>query len=208
MSVYNQFNYPSPISSDICTSTPTFTHDSHLSSLPAATSHIASHANSAIYTYNSQADKLNRLPVHQLFTTDGRLFIEYKPGHNLIYVDNQIKAGQPLQQVLHAACLGHSPLQASRTIRKRQPKAGRGAVLAGMPKKPHNAFIRYRCRHLQDTKQAHPAASQTELSRIIAEHWRNETPETKELFQAEYRDELTHYHASVKQFQAQHPFCA
>ncbi|KAJ2019425.1 Ribonuclease P protein subunit p30 [Coemansia sp. RSA 922] len=206
MSVYNQFNYPSPSSSDVCASTPTFVHESHLSSLPAATSRIAGHANSSVYTYSQQADKLNRLPVHQLFTADGRLFIEYKPGHNLVYVDNQIEAGQPLQQVLQAACSGHSLLQTSRTIRKRRPKASRGAE--GMPKKPYNAFIRYRCRHLQDTKQAHPAASQTELSRIIAEHWRSESPETKELFQAEYRDELSHYQASVKQFQAQYPFGA
>ncbi|KAJ2733668.1 hypothetical protein IW152_002941, partial [Coemansia sp. BCRC 34962] len=50
----------------------------------------------------------------------------------------------------------------------------------------------------------HPAASQTELSRIIAEYWRSEKPETKELFQAEYQAELSRYHADVKQFQARH----
>ncbi|KAJ2837628.1 hypothetical protein FBU31_001101 [Coemansia sp. 'formosensis'] len=206
MSVFNQF-YPSPSSSDVCASASTFTHDSNLTILPTATSHIAGHANSAVFAYRGRADTLCRIPVNQLFTADGRLFLEYQPGHNVIFIDNQIDASQTLQHALQGACLRKKPLQTTGGgVRKRRPKAGRSIAVAGMPKKPHNAFIRYRCHHLEDTKLAHPEASQTELSQIIAEHWRNESSETKELFQAEYQDELRLYHVNVRQLQAQHPF--
>ncbi|KAJ2337303.1 hypothetical protein GGH91_005107 [Coemansia sp. RSA 2671] len=201
MSVFNQFDYPSPSNSDAYANIPAFTHDSQQMILPTATSHIAGHVSSAVYTFSNTANKLCQTPVHQLFTDEGRLFIEYKPGHNVVFVDNQIAA----DQTLRAARLGLTLSQASGGIRKRRSKALRGVAIAGMPKKPHNAFIRYRCHYLQQTKQAHSAASQTELSRIIAEHWRNEKPETKQLFQAEYQAELSRYQAGVKEFQAQHP---
>ncbi|KAJ2897431.1 hypothetical protein IWW38_001724 [Coemansia aciculifera] len=199
MSVYSHFNYPSPTNSEVCSSnTPAFAHDSQS---PIASSRITGHINCSVYAYNNYSNKLCRMPVHQLFSTDGRLFLEYKPGHNIVYVDNQIAADQPLKQAIKHALLPPPPppAQGMRKIQKTRRKAQK----LGMPKKPHNAFIRYRCRHLHSTRQAHPSASQTELSRIIADHWKTEPQETKELLLAEYRSELSQYQEQVRRFHAQ-----
>ncbi|KAJ1669633.1 hypothetical protein GGF44_002528 [Coemansia sp. RSA 1694] len=207
MSVYNQFNYPSPSNSDVCPNTPAFIHDSHLPNLPTASSQITGHANSAVYVYssNTQANALCRLPVHQLFSTDGRLFIEYKPGHNVVFIANQIEpAGQqpPLKEAIQQAAAQLGIRKQHQQQQQQKPK--RSTLLKlGMPKRPHNAFIRYRCRHLQSTKLAHPNASQTDLSRIIAKNWRSESLEIKERLQAEYRAELSHYQDQVKRILAQ-----
>ncbi|KAJ2742830.1 hypothetical protein GGI20_004194 [Coemansia sp. BCRC 34301] len=185
-SAYNQFNYPSPVSSDVCANTPVSPTQSIASSL------IIGHASSTIYVC-SKSNTLCEMPVRQLFSADGRLFLEYKPGHNVVFVDNQISPGPSIQQALQ---------QTVGTRRRRLPLLKREKRGTGMPKKPNNAFIRYRCRNLQNMRQTHPNASQTELSRIIAECWHNESPELKECLQAEYRSDLCRYHSQIRLFQS------
>ncbi|KAJ2765361.1 hypothetical protein IWQ56_004128, partial [Coemansia nantahalensis] len=127
-------------------------------------------------------ESLSRQPVRQMYGADGRLYIEYQPDTNVVFLPVSV----PVERTVRGV---------TRVPRKRR---GTGRTAAHEWVKPHNAFIRYRSWSLEKIKQLYPNANQIDLSRIAAEHWRNEDPQVKGHFQQQYRDELETYHGRQK----------
>ncbi|KAI9480207.1 hypothetical protein BX667DRAFT_212665 [Coemansia mojavensis] len=174
----------------------TFSSNNTLAQPPASTesfcltSQIQGQLNSAVYSCNTN-NELSRLPVSQCYCADGKLYIEYIPGHNVVFMPTAL----PIETCLKQVQKTHK--------KKEKPKP---IELA----KPTNAFIRYRSYRLQYIKQLYPQANQTDLSRIAAEYWRSEDPKIKEFFQNQYKEALHFYHQKQKilhlaaKHQAQH----
>ncbi|KAJ2850921.1 hypothetical protein IWW36_001547 [Coemansia brasiliensis] len=145
------------------------------------TSQIQGQFNSAIYRCSSN-NELSRLPVKQQYHADGKLYIEYIPGHNVLFLPTAIPIEAPIKK-----------------LRKSQRQKEAQAIQKPIElAKPNNAFIRYRSYRLRDIKQLYPQANQTDLSRIAAEYWRTEDPKIKEFFQKQYKEALQFYHQKLK----------
>ncbi|KAJ2359285.1 hypothetical protein IWW50_000007 [Coemansia erecta] len=146
------------------------------------TSQILGQSDSAVFSYNAD-DELARMPVGQIRHTDGKLYIEYIPGHNVLYLPASVPIERPIKRMRKAQ-------------EKREAQEAR--KVSNELAKPHNAFIRYRSFRLESIKQQFPNTSQVDLSRIAAEHWRTEDPEIKGFFQSQYKKELLFYHQQQK----------
>ncbi|KAJ2311514.1 hypothetical protein IWW52_002690 [Coemansia sp. RSA 2704] len=146
------------------------------------TSQVLGKSDCAVFSY-STTNELTRQPVSQLSHADGKLYIEYLPGHNVVFLPTQIPIEKSMRRL-------------RKSLQPRDPPPARKPT--NVPAKPNNAFIRYRSYRLQDIKQLYPNASQIDLSRIAAEHWRTEDPEIKGYFQNQYKEELQFYHQQQK----------
>ncbi|KAJ2498651.1 hypothetical protein GGH96_004152 [Coemansia sp. RSA 1972] len=149
-------------------------------SLLRPTSQILGQSSGAVFTYNAY-DELSRLPITQFRHPNGKLYIEYVPGNNVLFLPTSVPIDRPLKRVRQAQC------------RKNAQDAK-----VKEPVKPHNAFIQYRSYRLGEIKRLFPNASQLDLSRIAAEHWRTEDPSIKGFFQKKYKEELQFYHQQLK----------
>ncbi|KAJ2716890.1 hypothetical protein H4R19_000375 [Coemansia spiralis] len=127
-------------------------------------------------------ETLSRQPVRQMYGSDGRLYIEYQPDTNVVFLPVSLPVDRVVRGVVR--------------VPRRRKAAGRTAAHEWA--KPHNAFIRYRSWKLEAIKRLYPNANQIDLSRIAAEHWRNEDPQIKDRFQQQYRAELEIYHGRQK----------
>ncbi|KAJ2123160.1 hypothetical protein IW147_002853 [Coemansia sp. RSA 720] len=150
-------------------------------SLFRPTSQILGQSGGAVFTYNAD-DKLFRLPVTQFRHSNGKLYIEYVPGNNVLFLPTTVPVDKPLKRVRQAQFR----------------KSAQDTKASKEPAKPHNAFIQYRSYRLEEIKRLFPNASQLDLSRIAAEHWRTEDPKIKGVFQKRYKEELQFYHQQLK----------
>ncbi|KAJ2784036.1 hypothetical protein H4R18_001349 [Coemansia javaensis] len=147
------------------------------------TSQILGATGGVAFAY-SMNEELSRQPVGQLYSSDGKLYIEYVADTNVVF----LPVGMPVERAVR---------QVTRVQQQRRRK-GSGRSAAHEWAKPHNAFIRYRSWRLEEIKRMYPNANQVDLSRIAAEHWRNEDPRIKDHFQTEYKRELEAYHGKQK----------
>ncbi|KAJ2612066.1 hypothetical protein H4S08_002864 [Coemansia sp. RSA 1365] len=113
--------------------------------------------------------------VRQFCSADGVSFIEHVPGHCLVFIPNTTNVDFVLREL--------------RKIRQPKPRA--------KPKekslKPTNAFIKYRNHKIQELKGTQPEISQTEISRMAGEGWKNEPEEVKMFFRNKYLEEKRIY---------------
>ncbi|KAJ2079316.1 hypothetical protein H4R24_003870 [Coemansia sp. RSA 988] len=113
--------------------------------------------------------------VRQFCSSDGTNFIEHVPGHCLVFIPNSMNVDSVLREI--------------RKIRRPKPRA--------KPKekslKPTNAFIKYRNHKILELKGFQPEISQTEISRMAGEGWRNEPDEVKMYFRNMYVEEKRIY---------------
>ncbi|KAJ2443192.1 hypothetical protein IWW46_002645 [Coemansia sp. RSA 2440] len=150
-------------------------------SLFRSTSQILGQSGGAVFAYNA-SDELSRQPVTQFRHPNGKLYIEYIPGTNVLFLPTSVPIDRPLKRMRQAI----------------YRKSAQDTKVSKEPAKPHNAFIQYRSYRLEEIKRLFPNASQLDLSRIAAEHWRTEDPVIKGVFQKRYKEELQFYHQQLK----------
>ncbi|KAJ1896945.1 hypothetical protein LPJ66_003684 [Kickxella alabastrina] len=140
-----------------------------------------------VYYYSCKADNFVKRPVDQIYGPNGKLYIEHIPGHSIITLPKTVPIQRPTRRI----------------AQKKPAKNNSNIGFNGKPAKPNNVFIRYRCANSGRIKKIFPNATQTDLSRIAAEYWRNETVEGKERFYSEYNAEYSEYIKKFKQWEIQ-----
>ncbi|KAJ1843715.1 hypothetical protein LPJ70_003275, partial [Coemansia sp. RSA 2708] len=108
-------------------------------------------------------------------SADGASFIEHVPGHCLVFIPNTANVDYLLREM--------------RKVRQPKPRA-KPKEKSG---KPTNAFIKYRNYKIAEFKANNPEISQTEISRMAGEWWRNEPDEVKMYYQRQYQEEKRIY---------------
>ncbi|KAJ1787965.1 hypothetical protein GGH19_002687 [Coemansia sp. RSA 1807] len=113
--------------------------------------------------------------VRQFHAADGAKFIEHVPGHCLVFIPNNTSIDFLLRELRKVK----QPKQ------RAKPKEKSG--------KPTNAFIKYRNHKIAEFKANNPEISQTEISRMAGEWWKNESDEVKMFYTHQYREEKRIY---------------
>ncbi|KAJ2851335.1 hypothetical protein IWW36_001232 [Coemansia brasiliensis] len=113
--------------------------------------------------------------VRQFHSNDGTAFIEHVPGHCLVFIPNHLSIEYLSREV--------------RKLRKPKPRV-KTKEKSG---KPTNAFIKYRNDKIAEFKAKNPEISQTEISRMAGEWWKNEPEDTKSAYQQLYQEEKRIY---------------
>ncbi|KAJ1946694.1 hypothetical protein GGF37_001014 [Kickxella alabastrina] len=150
-------------------------------------SRILGESEAFVYYYSCKADNFVKRPVDQIYGPNGKLYIEHIPGHSIITLPKTVPIQKPTKRI----------------AQKKSAKNNSNTGLNGKPAKPNNVFIRYRCANSSRIKKFFPNATQTDLSRIAAEYWRNETVEGKKRFYSEYNAEYSEYIKKFKQWEIQ-----
>ncbi|KAJ2636376.1 hypothetical protein GGF40_003041 [Coemansia sp. RSA 1286] len=157
---------------------PPMTNMSNGSKQPITRSaHIISEPACHVYRADEAAEAVE-FTTRQLIAYDGKVFVEHIPGHNIIYAPISLKP----QHVV-------------------QTTGSRVAKLRLKPKKmerPKNIFFKYRSQKVKELQIMYPKLNQTVISRIAAEHWKNEKPEVKDRFKKLYQDEMVQYELAKK----------
>ncbi|KAJ1676049.1 hypothetical protein EV182_000042 [Spiromyces aspiralis] len=100
---------------------------------------------------------------------------------------------QQKQQALQGCTTGTCTLPSGIHCRNYPP--GSAAVLAAAvatvaaPSRPMNTFICYRNKKMEELRAKNSRMSQTQISKIISEMWKNEAPEVKAYFRQQYQKE-------------------
>ncbi|KAJ1643642.1 hypothetical protein LPJ64_004594, partial [Coemansia asiatica] len=140
--------------------------------------HVISEPACHVYRADESAEAVE-FTTRQLIAFDGKVFVEHIPGHNVIYAPISLKP----QHVLQSSA------------------GSRVAKLRLKPKKverPKNIFFKYRSQKVKELQIMYPKLNQTVISRIAAEHWKNEKPEVKEKFKKMYQGEMVQYELAKK----------
>ncbi|KAJ2158664.1 hypothetical protein GGF46_003597 [Coemansia sp. RSA 552] len=111
---------------------------------------------------------------------DGKLFIEHIPGHNIIFVPIEVQPNDAIRSHIHG----------SRISKPRN----RAAPLT----RPSNVFFKYRSVKQRELQLANPRLNQTVISRMVADHWRNESEAVKDHFKQMYKTEMREYELQKK----------
>ncbi|KAG8799115.1 hypothetical protein FRC17_007222, partial [Serendipita sp. 399] len=72
------------------------------------------------------------------------------------------------------------------TLHSTLPSVGGGSAPSGQPPRPANAWILYRSHKMKDLTPTEPGAPrrpQADISKLIAEMWKNETPEVRQRYE-------------------------
>ncbi|KAJ1823180.1 hypothetical protein LPJ56_000162 [Coemansia sp. RSA 2599] len=139
--------------------------------------HVISEPACHVYRADEYAEA-EEYSTRQLIAFDGKVFVEHIPGHNIIYAPISLKPQHVLQST-----------------------GSRVAKLRLKPKKmerPKNIFFKYRSHKVKELQIMYPKLNQTVISRIAAEHWKNEKPEVKEKYKKMYQDEMVQYELAKK----------
>ncbi|KAJ2237136.1 hypothetical protein H4R99_003848 [Coemansia sp. RSA 1722] len=129
-------------------------------------SQIMHESDAAIYYYSLKNDEFIRRPLDQIVGPNGKVYIEHVPGHNVITLPKDISLQRFGRRINRKTFLKLQSVEKS----------------SDKPTKPLNVFIRYRSANLKRARREFPGASQTDISRILAEQWKNEDPKIKESF--------------------------
>jgi len=73
------------------------------------------------------------------------------------------------------------------------------------PKRPLNAFFRYRMEHQAEVKKANPEAGLGEITKIISGMWDKEKPDRKTKLEQEFKQDLEKYKKDIEAFNLKHP---
>ncbi|KAJ2723193.1 hypothetical protein GGI07_002828 [Coemansia sp. Benny D115] len=154
-------------------------HQAAITSKPPMTraSHVISEPCCHIYMtdMNSEATEIT---TRQIIAFDGKVFIEHLPNHNVIFAPIKIQPQHVLQSAgSRVAKLKLKPTRADR---------------------PKNVFFKYRSQKVKELQELYPKLNQIVISRIAAEHWKNESREVKERYRREYRNEMAQYELAKK----------
>ncbi|KAJ1801079.1 hypothetical protein LPJ59_000577 [Coemansia sp. RSA 2399] len=140
----------------------------------ASSSRIITEPDCQVFCCNKDADPVE-FGAQQMITIDGRVFIEHVPGHSVIFVPNKFKPAQVM------ANIGGSSQRV------------KGKSRIDKPARPCNVFFKYRSHKLAELQEKFPKLNQTVISRMVAEHWKNETDDVKNRFKLEYKEDMSKY---------------
>ncbi|KAJ1643007.1 hypothetical protein LPJ64_005178 [Coemansia asiatica] len=140
----------------------------------------------AIYYYSLKNDEFIKRPLDQLVGPNGKIYIEHVPGHNVITLPKDISLQRFGRRINRKTFLKLQSVETS----------------SDKPTKPLNVFIRYRSANLKRARREFPGASQTDISRILAEQWRNEDPKIKEKFVNEFLADNYQYNIKFKEWKS------
>ncbi|KAJ1738717.1 hypothetical protein LPJ78_005512 [Coemansia sp. RSA 989] len=127
-----------------------------------------------VYDFTPGMDPAEK-EVRQFNANDGTHYIEHVPGHCLVFIPNHLSIEYLAREV--------------RKLRKPKPRV-KAKEKSG---KPTNAFIKYRNDKIAEFKSKNPEISQTEISRMAGEWWRNEPEGIKTAYQQLYQEEKRVY---------------
>ncbi|KAJ1861047.1 hypothetical protein LPJ73_001144 [Coemansia sp. RSA 2703] len=147
-------------------------------------SQLIEESDAGIFYYSLKTDEFIKRPVDQIVGPNGKIYVEHIPNHNIITLPKDIS----LQKF------------GRRINRKTFLKLQSVEVAKDKPTKPLNVFIRYRSANLKRARKEHPTASQTDISRILAEQWRNEDPSVKEQYINNFLAENYQYNIKFKEW--------
>ncbi|KAJ1885269.1 hypothetical protein LPJ66_010200 [Kickxella alabastrina] len=135
-------------------------------------SHIISEPTCRIYrTTTDSTEEATEFTARQLIAFDGKIFIEHLPGHNIIYAPSKPRMPSHITKL---------------------------KLKAKTMDRPKNVFFMYRSHKVKEMQQQYPKLNQTVFSRIVAEHWKNESDEVKVFFRQKYNDEMKQYELAKK----------
>ncbi|KAJ2908933.1 hypothetical protein GGI21_002389, partial [Coemansia aciculifera] len=138
-----------------------------------------------IYRYNSSGDTVEQ-SLHQIMGSNGKVYIEYIPGHSLIYIPSSVSPSLVMSHTMSNA--RQSKLKQKQPQQQQPVKAMR----------PSNVFFKYRSYKLPELQMQHPKLNQTIISRMVAEHWKTESEEVKNRFKKQYKEEMVKYEVAKK----------
>ncbi|KAJ2031402.1 hypothetical protein IWW57_000733 [Coemansia sp. S610] len=132
-----------------------------------------------LYRYNSNGDTVEQ-SLHQIVGSNGKVYIEYIPGHSLVYVPSSVSPSLVINQAMANSRLAK--------LKEKTPKNAR----------PSNVFFKYRSYKLPELTLKYPKYNQTVISQMVAEHWKVESEEVKNRFKQQYKDEMVKYDIAKK----------
>ncbi|KAJ1823183.1 hypothetical protein LPJ56_000159 [Coemansia sp. RSA 2599] len=138
----------------------------------------------SVYYYSLKTDEFVRRPLDQIVGPNGKVYIEHVPGHNVITLPKDISLQKFGRRIHRKTFLKLQSMETS----------------SDKPTKPLNVFIRYRSANLKRARREFPGASQTDISRILADQWKNEDPKIKEKYVNEFLAENYQYNIKFKEW--------
>ncbi|KAJ1664675.1 hypothetical protein IW140_006174 [Coemansia sp. RSA 1813] len=157
----------------IASAMPMHQQQQHLKPQVASSSRIITEPDCQIFCCNKDADPVE-FGAQQMISIDGKLFVEHVPGHSIVFVPNKFK-----------------PSQIMGNISGQRVKGSKSRI--DKPARPCNVFFKYRSHKLAELQEKFPKLNQTVISRMVAEHWKNETDDVKNKFKLEYKEDMNKY---------------
>ncbi|KAJ1733289.1 hypothetical protein LPJ72_002943 [Coemansia sp. Benny D160-2] len=157
-------------------------HHHHQKPQMAAASRIISEPDCQVFCCNKDADPVE-FSAQQMLSIDGKVFIEHVPGHSIVFVPNHLKPAQLLAGLGNGNGNGNGSQGRVKGAKSRVDK----------PARPCNVFFKYRSHKLAELQEKFPKLNQTVISRMVAEHWKNETEDVKNKFKLEYKEDMSKY---------------
>ncbi|KAJ2752383.1 hypothetical protein H4R27_003175 [Coemansia aciculifera] len=132
-----------------------------------------------IYRYNNNGDTAEQ-SLHQIVGSNGKVYIEYIPGHSMIYIPSSVSPSLVMSHTVANSRLAK--------LKEKSPKAAR----------PSNVFFKYRSHKLPELTKQYPKLNQTVISQMVADAWKVEDEEVKDRFKQQYKDEMIKYEIAKK----------
>ncbi|KAJ2811875.1 hypothetical protein FBU31_007693, partial [Coemansia sp. 'formosensis'] len=132
-----------------------------------------------IYRYTNNGDTVDQ-SLHQIVGSNGKVYVEYIPGHSLVYIPSSASPTIVMGQMMGNSRQGR--------LKEKSPKNAR----------PSNVFFKYRSHKLPELTLKYPKLNQTVISRMVADHWKAETDEVKDRFKKQYKNEMIQYEVAKK----------
>ncbi|KAJ2798873.1 hypothetical protein H4S07_005587 [Coemansia furcata] len=132
-----------------------------------------------IYRYTNNGDTVDQ-SLHQIVGSNGKVYVEYIPGHSLVYIPSSASPTIVMGQMMANSRQGR--------LKEKSPKNAR----------PSNVFFKYRSHKLPELTVKYPKLNQTVISRMVADHWKAESDEVKDRFKLQYKNEMIQYEVAKK----------
>ncbi|KAJ2101729.1 hypothetical protein GGI09_001608 [Coemansia sp. S100] len=142
-------------------------------------SQIIQESGCQIYRYNNNGDTVEQ-SLHQIVGSNGKVYIEYIPGHSMIYIPSSASPSLVMNHTLANSRLNK--------LKEKNPKTAR----------PSNVFFKYRSHKLPELTKQYPKLNQTVISKMVADAWKSESNEVKDRFKQQYDDEMIQYEIAKK----------
>ncbi|KAJ1801080.1 hypothetical protein LPJ59_000578 [Coemansia sp. RSA 2399] len=139
------------------------------------------------YIYcQDDAGFLRRKPVSQVIGVNNKIFIEYVPGTNVIFMPKEVALSGPVEKIV---------------------KVKRGAAVVRKLRFPHirrpaTAYLRYRADNYAKIKIQFPDMPAEAMERALSINWREENPDIREWYIGEFNQAMINYKLKIKEAEA------
>ncbi|KAJ2554374.1 hypothetical protein EV175_002607 [Coemansia sp. RSA 1933] len=141
--------------------------------------------NSYIYSQDD-AGFLRRKPVSQVIGINNKIFIEYVPGTNVIFMPKDVVLSGSVEKIVRV---------------KRGPAVVRKMRFPHI-RRPATAYLRYRADHYAQIKLQFPAMPAEAMERVLSINWRKESSDIRDKYIGEFNQAMINYKLKIKEAEA------